>query len=195
MSDTHWRLFVSIAVPDRVRNEIGQVQKRMREAISADSVRWTRNDQIHLTLKFLGNVPAAKVEELTTALTQATNGFSCFELRAKGLGFFPPKRIPRVVWIGIESDQDLLLKLQAGVARATELFTNEREERSFSGHLTLGRVKKISRAEAQRLCDFGEKLADRCLGQWPVSSIALMRSELEPSGARHSCVGSFPLSH
>src|SRR5689334_21654843 len=120
LSVEQWRLFVSISVPDAIRNNIDQVQKRMQQTIEPGSVRWTRNEQIHLTMKFLGKLPAEKVPELTAALTQATKGFSCFELRSKGLGFFPAKRPPRVIWVGIDGDQEVLLKLQAAVAHACD---------------------------------------------------------------------------
>ncbi len=193
LSEAHWRLFVSIAVPGPVRNEIEQVQMRMQQALKSESVRWTRSDQIHLTLRFLGNVPVEKIQDLTAALAQATSTFSAFDLRATGLGFFPPKRFPRVIWIGIESERDQLLRLQNAVARACEPFTAECEERSFSGHLTFGRVKRIGRSEAERLLAFRDSLGDRCFGSWQVSSVELMRSELEQAGARHTPAASFAL--
>lgn len=192
MSESHWRLFVSISVPDAIKHEIERLQFEMRRIVAPDCVRWT-GDQLHLTLRFLGNVATNKVEDLTFALRQATKACSSFGLRARRVGFFPPKRFPRVIWIGIESEHDELLKLQFETARASEPFTDEREDRTFSGHLTLGRVKRIGRAEAEQLWTFAEKLGDRCFGDWKVESVELMRSELDQAGARHTRLAQFPL--
>src|SRR5690242_20159682 len=113
LSEAQWRLFVSIAVPDGIQKEIEHIQKQLKTAIKCDSVHWTRKNQIHLTLTFLGNVSSEQVQPLKTALAQATEGFSAFKLRAKGLGFFPPKRVPRVIWVGLDGNYDDLLGLQA----------------------------------------------------------------------------------
>jgi 2'-5' RNA ligase len=193
LSEAYWRLFVSIAVPDSVKSEIEHLQHDMRKVVDADAVRWTPREQVHLTLRFLGNVAFEQVAALKAGLAAATAEFARCRLRAEGVGFFPEKGFPRVIWIGIESDEDRLVELQAAVARAGARFTREPDERTFTGHLTIGRVKRNNRLESERLSAFQGKAGVGCFGEWQVESVELMRSELALIGAKHTEVTRFSL--
>src|ERR1035441_3521640 len=109
-SDERLRLFVAIAIPEQVRNEIIAVQKELKTLALGD-VRWTNEEQFHLTLKFLGNVPASSVEAVKESLAQACAVTAPFHLRAEGIGFFPNEWQPRVVWVGFEDDKNELTVL------------------------------------------------------------------------------------
>ena len=110
-SNERLRLFVAIAIPERIRNEMIAVQRELKPLALGD-VRWTNAEQLHLTLKFLGNVPASSVEAVKQSLAEACAGAAPFPLRAEGIGFFPNERQPRVVWVGFEDGENALAVLQ-----------------------------------------------------------------------------------
>src|SRR2546423_15665143 len=93
-----FRLFVAINIPEPVKTEIEKAQAELRAALPERCIRWTRREQFHLTLKFLGNVEARGVPELTQAIALACRGFAALSLRAERIGFFPHMRSPRVIW-------------------------------------------------------------------------------------------------
>ena len=105
ISNERLRLFVAIAIPEAVRNEMIAVQRELKPLALGD-VRWTNAEQLHLTLKFLGNVPTGSLEAVKQSLAEACAGVRPFRLRAKGIGFFPNERQPRVIWAGFEDDEN-----------------------------------------------------------------------------------------
>ena len=172
---------------------MAEAQAAMRRVLPGPSVRWARREQFHLTLRFLGDVEAARVDALGEALRNACRDFGTLQLRAQGVGFFPNERYPRVVWGGVRDQAEQLPRLQQVVEAATEAFTTEKKEERFTGHLTLARIKGIRREEAAALAQVAAGMADRLFGQWTGYRVELMRSELMPQGARHTCLGSFAL--
>ncbi len=95
------RLFVAIPMPDTVRNAISGVQQELQRLVSHDAIRWTKPGQFHLTLRFLGDVPGARVAALQEAVNAVCAGKPALSLRAQGVGFFPNARSPRVIWAGV----------------------------------------------------------------------------------------------
>src|ERR1039458_2056675 len=90
-----FRLFIAVTIPEEVKAKIAEAQSELRRALPERSVRWTKREQFHLTLRFLGNVDAPRVEALEEALRAACRGFSALWLSARGIGFFPDLRFPR----------------------------------------------------------------------------------------------------
>ena len=187
------RLFVALPVPEAVKAEMQFAQEELRRALRAGGASWTRPEQFHLTLKFLGDVDAARVGELTGALRAVCAGFGPMKLRAEGMGFFPDARIPRVLWAGIRDTANRLPELQQAVERATAGHASRRGEKKFCGHVTLGRIKNIRRSEAEALVKLAGQMAARVFGDWEAGAVELMRSELQPAGARHTCLASLRL--
>ena len=187
------RLFVAVTVPEAVKAKMAEAQAALRRVLPDRNVRWARGEQFHLTLRFLGDVEAARVEALGESLRGACRGFGALQLRAQGVGFFPNERYPRVVWVGVRDQAEQLPRLQQVVEAATDAFTTEKKEERFTGHLTLARIKGIRREEAEALAQVAAGMADRLFGQWTGYRVELMRSELLPQGARHTCLGSFAL--
>ena len=103
-----FRLFVAVAIPEVVKAKMEAAQAELRRAVSEHSVRWTRREQFHLTLKFLGDVDAARVEALGEAIRAACRGFGPLHLRAERVGYFPDLRYPRVVWTGVQDQAERL---------------------------------------------------------------------------------------
>ena len=189
-----FRLFVAVTVPEGVKAKMVEAQAELRRVLPQRSVRWARREQFHLTLRFLGDVEAARLEALGEAIRAACRGFGALHLRAERVGFFPDLRYPRVAWVGVQDQAEQLPRLQQTVEAATEGFTTEEKEERFTGHITLARIKGIKRPEAEALGKAGAGMAGRLFGQWTAYQIGLMRSELLPQGARHSTIASIALA-
>ena len=170
-------------------------QAELRRALPGPGVRWTRREQFHLTLMFLGDVDVARVQPLEEAIRAACRGFSALPLRAERVGFFPDLRYPRVVWAGVQDQAGQLLRLQQAVDAVTRDFTTEQKEERFSGHITLARIKAIKRPEAEALRQAAAGMAERLFGQWTAGEVELMRSVLSPQGAGHTSLAATALTH
>lgn len=189
-----FRLFIAVTLPEEVKAKIEAAQAELRQALPGPGVRWTRREQFHLTLKFLGDMDAARVEALKEAIRAACQGFNALHLRAERVGFFPDLRSPRVVWVGVQDRTDQLPRLQQAVEGATQYFTAEREEQRFTGHVTFARIKSISRPEAEAVGRAAAGMAERSFGQWTECKVELMGSVLSPQGARHSSLAAIGLA-
>ncbi len=181
-----WRLFVAFSLPEPVKVELLQAQTVLRQALPERGVRWTTPDQFHLTLKFLGNVEAARVNALGQALAGVARSFGALSLRAEGIGFFPGARSPRVIWAGVRDAREDLPRLQQAVEAAVGEFTAEKPEPRFSGHVTLGRVKQLGRREVERLVELSAPFSAKPFGEWVAQELELVRSQLTPAGPKYS---------
>jgi len=189
-----FRLFIAVTIPGEIKAKIEAAQAELRRVLPERAARWTRREQFHLTLRFLGDVDASRVEALGEAVRAACWGFGALHLRAERVGFFPDLRYPRVVWVGVQDQAERLPLLQEAVARATREYTTEEKEKQFTGHVTLARIKGIKRPEAEALGKAAAGMAERLFGQWTACQVELMRSELLPQGARHSTLASIALA-
>ena len=145
-------------------------------------VRWLDHESLHITLKFLGEVPETEVTRITTALDQSVRGYASFDVDISGFGAFPSLARPRVFWLGVQAPRELL-KLQAAVEQELEKLNFEPEARAWSPHITVGRTQndaRVNRADADRMRSVGEYNA-----RVRVSSVDLMRSHLSRTGARY----------
>ena len=174
------RAFIAIELPATVRQFLGREIQRLRAALPT-SMRWVRPDSVHLTLKFLGNVPQEQVPAIVDALRTACRYAQPIELSTGPIGCFPNPRRARVLWIGIEGELDALRALQEKVDDAMQALGFAREERSFVAHLTLARAKSGG-AEVEML---EELIAEgpRQGETFTAAGLNLMRSILTPQGA------------
>jgi len=191
--DTTLRLFVAIRLPDEVKKTLERLQLELRQGVPKAAIRWTPSDQLHLTLKFLGNVEAHKVEPLAEALRIVCRDVAAIELHAQTLGYFPGQNRPRVIWVGIGDERGELERLQNALCAASRPFTGGELDEVFRGHATLGRIKRISRPEIKILSRLGDGRTHTLFGKWTADAIELMRSELSSQGPRHTCVASISL--
>lgn len=188
------RAFIALPIPEAVKDQVERVQVELRRVLPAKPVRWTKRDQFHLTLRFLGNVPADRLTELTDALRKVTAGFPVLKLRAERIGCFPHPRFPRVVWVWVHDDEEQLPVLQRGIESEVEKFAESKADKEFTGHVTLARINGIKRPEAEALAKQMHAMTERCFGEWTANEVKLMRSELFQSGALHTVLAAFPLS-
>lgn len=186
-----FRLFVAVAVPPQVQDVIEQAQMALRRVLPEDLVRWTKHEQFHLTLRFLGNVDARRVPELESMLREACRPFNPMTLQATGIGFFPEKRFPRVLWVGLQEPTEQLSKLFYAVQNATRSFASEPVEDDFHPHITLARIKRIQKREAEQLKQAAAGFSRVLFGEWSAEEVHLMRSRLLPAGAQHVPVAKF----
>jgi len=183
------RAFICISVAPALLDELEKVQRRLK----LDGVRWTKRDQIHLTLKFLGDIPASVVADLEQAIRRACQGGKPLRLTLQGMGCFPTPQRPSVVWLGVGGDVDALAALQLAIEKKTGGLSEHSEKREFHPHLTIGRVKNVPFRELQRL---GERVLGAevgMLGEWTAAEVHLMKSELLPEGAKHTALASVRL--
>ncbi len=188
-----YRLFISLSVPEEVKSRILAAQRELQRVFPGEAARWTKADQFHLTLRFLGAVAAERTALLVQSLEQACHGFGALHLRGVGIGAFPKLRFPRVLWAGVADREDRLPALCMAVQKATNEFTTEEPEDKFSGHITVARIKSIRPREAAALAAAAEKMQQTVFGEWTCSELGLMRSQLSPAGARHTVMAAITL--
>lgn len=158
----------------------------------ATGVSWVAPANLHLTLKFLGDVEEARTETITTALAGAAARAAAFEMVVRGLGAFPSATRPRVIWAGVATDPGSLPSLARAVEEVLAAGGFPAEARPFSGHVTLGRVRMPRRDPA-----LGEVLTGaegEVFGAFRVERISLMRSDLSPGGSRYTELAGLPLA-
>jgi 2'-5' RNA ligase len=187
------RLFIAIALPEAVKRAIEKAQDELRAALPSGSIRWTRREQFHLTMRFLGGVEVQQIDRLNEAMRRACAGAGDLQLRAARIGIFPGTRRPRVVWTGVDDHGGGLTALQRSIEAATAPFTDEPPQETFTGHITLARCRDINRTEASKLSTLVDRMADRSFGAWTAASVDVMRSVTAPTGARYTTVAQIAL--
>ena len=188
------RLFVAIELPDGTKRELTRTIERLRDAIGGDALRWVRPEGIHITLKFLGAVEPERVEAIHTALRIAVRDIAAFTLRPDGIGSFGGRRSLRVVWVGVGGDTEALSNTAAAVERALAPLGFPTEQRAFSAHLTLARVRDEAPAsERERIHAATSSFRPPAFEAFHVKHVSLMRSTLGRGGAVYDAIGAFAL--
>lgn len=184
------RLFIAIHLPDGLKEQLVKVQDALRHT-GAD-VKWVARDHFHVTLKFLGETPDWQVRDIVQAMGRCCTGFSSFKLNLSGLGTFPPRGKPRVVWAGLGGEKDILLALQGSLEQELHKLGFPLEGRPYSPHLTLGRPRQFG--EMDPLVREIEKQKQTLRGEWQVTAIHLIQSTLTPQGPIYTTLATVPLS-
>jgi len=187
------RAFIAVEIPPEIHQAIEKQTASIRAALDKSLVRWVPTGNIHLTLKFLGDVSPANLEMLAQMLNVEVSKHQTFEMDFGGLGAFPNPRRPRVIWIGIQAPAGLEA-LQHCVEAATSTLGYPAKKRPFSPHLTVGRVKqKVGSAGMQKIRVALEETQIGSLGSAWVSAVRLFKSDLKPTGAVYTQLFSAPL--
>jgi 2'-5' RNA ligase len=179
------RVFVAMDIPEDVRSSLAALTAKLRPACR--NARWVRIEGLHVTLKFIGEVPSEKVDAIKTALA-ALPLCDPIPLNFRGLGFFPNDRRPRVLWTGIEAGTDLAA-LAAAVEAALDPLGIPHDERTFAPHLTLARF------EAPRVLNAMQEAVKKSsgikFGSATVKEFHLYQSVLKPGGAEYTRLATF----
>ncbi len=188
------RAFVAIELPDNVKRGLGSVIDVLRQR-SRTPAKWVSANGIHLTLKFLGEIPAPRVEEVKRALTTACLGTPPMHLEIDALGGFPDTAQPRVVWAGLSGDIEVLSRLATRVDVTLAELGYARESRPFVPHLTIARVRP--EASRQARSELGAAVLAAALPEglrFDTGAVSLMRSQLRPQGALYTRLSQTPLN-
>ena len=186
------RAFIALEIPPKIQHAIHQAASKLRGETES-LVRWVQPENVHLTLKFLGDISPASVDTLTQMLRAEAESCPPFDIHITGLASFPSPKRPRVIYIGIQAPAGLEA-LHHGIESATRRLGYESKERDFSPHLTIGRVKQnISAVEGQKIRQALEATKIDSLGTARVDSVHLYKSDLKPTGAVYTRLFSAPL--
>lgn len=169
------RLFVAIDLPEEHNRRLAGIGPDSE----LDGVRWYPADQLHLTLKFIGEEPPGRLDEITEQLTDLP--VDPFTMTVQGLGYFPPNRHPRVIWAGLDENRRLQ-NLQQNVENMLESIGIEPEKRDFTPHITLGKNKSVNKTRVEQLIEEHKHLL---IEDITVDRFTLYASELHPDGAEH----------
>ena len=172
------RSFLAIELPEAIRRKIEEVQRDLK--LSHADVRWVNPENIHLTLKFFGNIDESRIDPIVKSLEGPIQTTSPFSVSIRGMGSFPHFKNPRVIWMGLKEGKEVLVALQKGVDGELKKIGFELEERDFNPHLTLGRTKSSQGRE--ELIGRMEKYREEEFGNFRVERVILFESDLKPSG-------------
>ncbi|MDH3505189.1 MAG: RNA 2',3'-cyclic phosphodiesterase [Nitrospirota bacterium] len=188
---TSLRVFLAVELSTDLRQKVAELQQQLRATLP--TVNWVRPGAIHLTLKFLGYVDPAIVEQLLTAMEPIRKSQAPITLEIQGLGVFPNIRRPRILWIGCAGDSHSLLNLVSQIEGALEPLGFPPEEKPYHPHLTLARIKHDNSKVGGVLTHSGLLAQPRNLGALPIDRITLFRSDLSPKGAEYTSLWTVPL--
>jgi RNA 2',3'-cyclic 3'-phosphodiesterase len=175
------RTFLCIEIPDTIKARIGDLQRALKQIEAR--VSWVKPENIHLTLKFLGAVPASRIPSVCEAVSRAASHNSTFEVEVSGTGCFPSVRNPRVLWVGLTNLPNELRQLHKNLEDELAGRGFPRDSKRFAPHLTIGRIRSPEGAPivARELIEVGFESALA-----PATRVIVMRSDLRPTGSLYT---------
>jgi 2'-5' RNA ligase len=182
------RCFIAIELPEEIKKTIDVCIKRLKQT-GAD-VKWVSAKNLHLTLKFMGATPEGLLTEINKKLSSIAKLHDRFTSRIFGAGVFPNVKYSRVIWLGVH-DSEEIIKLQHDIDKSMEGLGFKRDEKQFTPHLTIGRVKSMRNKDA--LIKELAALKEADFGKIEVINITMMKSELKPGGAEHFKLSEIPV--
>lgn len=188
------RAFIALELSEDIFQRLDRISSELKQRMPHNAVRWVPARNIHLTLKFLGDVSTANLEALQKMIQGECENTPGFDLSIGGLGAFPSMHRPRVVWIGVTAPA-ILASLVRNIELATSRLGYPTEERPFSPHLTLGRVSKnLAASDLQHVGQVLSGYNIGFLGTVHIPAVHLFKSDLSPGGARYTKLFSAPLN-
>jgi len=178
-----WRVFCAVELPDAVRARLEDHVLRLRKEVPDAAASWSRVENIHLTLKFFGNVEVKRIEKISAAGERVVKQFSAFQIGVGGTGVFPKPSRPQVLWIGVSDPSGQLSELQAKFENECALEGFEKENRAYRPHLTIARLRQPERA----LSDAHLKMQFET-SQLDLTELVIFRSELSPKGSKYTAL-------
>lgn len=175
------RAFIAIELPQKIKESLEQLQNKLK--IAAADLKWVRPENIHLTLKFLGEIDAQKQEEITKIIEAIADKTNPFSLSIRSLGAFSRMNFPRVIWVGLDKGAQEAEKICLALEEKISKLGIPKEERPFSAHITLGRVK--SNLNREKLVQLLDNLRDYFKAgntEFRVERITFFKSTLTPKG-------------
>jgi 2'-5' RNA ligase len=183
--DESWRLFIAIELPSTLRKRVQDHIDHLRQAVPEARASWTHEENLHLTLKFLGDTPLTMVEVLVQAAERAATHVSPFQLVIGDCGAFPTRGQPRVLWIGIKDPTNNLNQLYRALEDDCTKAGFAREKRPFHPHLTIARIRQPN--GARRVAELHKDIGFEPVAV-DVRDLCLIRSELRSEGSRYTVI-------
>ena len=191
--DGPMRVFVALSISQAAKLTLKTALGDLA-ALVPSGVRWADPEGLHLTLKFLGDVEPALVNDIAEIIRQSAKTVLPFQVQLSGLGMFPNARRPRVLWAGLQGDLEPLQELQAKLEDGMAALGFSRERRPFSPHLILGRIREqLPDAIRRHIAEAISAVTMPASELWLVESAYLVRSHLAPEGATYSALTGAPL--
>jgi 2'-5' RNA ligase len=185
LGDETWRVFCAVAVPHNLHGRLTTHINRVRDAVPDARASWSRADNIHLTLKFLGEISLPRVAKLSEASSRSVGGLAPFKIVFEQTGVFPPHGPSRVLWIGVKDLEGKLGELHERLEDAAARLGFQKEPRPFHPHLTLARLRKPQHA---RTLASAHKAMEFEPAEIDVSELLVIRSELSSEGSKYTVV-------
>jgi 2'-5' RNA ligase len=180
---THLRTFIAIDLPKSIQDSIEKEVARLQKLLSSEIIRWTPLQNIHITLKFLGDTPTMHIDFLKQMLTRLCDSHSAFDLQLSTLGSFPNAKLPRILWLGLHAPTGLA-SLQRDIENESARLGYEKEARAFSPHLTIGRVhQNIHPNDLQKIASILSTFQLGKIGSARVDSVHHYQSDLHTDGS------------
>ncbi len=182
------RTFIAIEIPVTVK--LKELLKLLRVDLREEKIKWVNPEILHITLSFIGDTSEEQVNYISEQLEKITSGYSSIELHFKELGVFPNLRKPRVFWIGMERNE-LLENLQGKIEVMLRNYGIKRENKPFSPHLTIARIKWID--DIDRLKYWLKKYRDKTIQKTKIGEVINYESKLTANGPVYNSIKKFPL--
>ncbi len=186
------RVFLAVPIPDPLRDSIKEVQRQLKPHLPP--INWVRPESIHLTVKFLGYVIPALIEEIRSLISPLILRQPSFSVDVHGFGGFPDIRYPRILWTGITGKDETLKDFVERLDEALDYLGFPMEKKGYHPHLTLARIKRDHKSVGLALTQQGFLQKGDNLGCLPIHHITLFQSELSRSGAVYAPLWSVPLN-
>ncbi|MCF8069161.1 MAG: RNA 2',3'-cyclic phosphodiesterase [Desulfobacterales bacterium] len=183
------RTFIAIEISEQARTTVCGIQNDLKSR--GFKAKWIQPENIHLTLKFLGDISPEKVEDITAAMISAAETYLPVQLFVKGVGVFPNVKRPRIIWSGVTGDLDSLTGLQKSLDKKFETLGFASEKRPFKGHLTIARTKH--QLDSKKMVDAIEAFRGKSSEPFLADRIILFQSELNNTGAVYTPLKSVTL--
>jgi 2'-5' RNA ligase len=185
-----WRIFCAVELPDEVRARLQEHIVRLRKEVPDAAASWSRVENIHLTLKFFGNVEVDRIAKISAAATRTTEQFSTFEIEVGKTGVFPRPSRAQVLWIGVNDPSGNLSALQKTFETECAAAGFEKEDRAYRPHLTIARLRKPE--SARRLAETHLNMNFEPIAV-KLNDLIIFRSELSSKGSRYTALSHHPL--
>jgi 2'-5' RNA ligase len=187
------RSFIAVEIPAYIQVALAKSIIQLQRAFPQKTIRWVNGQNVHLTLKFLGNIPLTSLECLFNTLNAELVGYPSFEITVGTLGAFPATHRARIIWIGLDAPE-ALMDLYRSIERVSARLGFPPDHRPFSPHLTIGRVhQNISGLDLQRIHSVLEGSTVGTLGSFIVDAVQIIKSDLQPGGPVYTHLFTIPI--
>ncbi len=173
------RSFIAVELPNDIHDSLQELQNNLKD--SMPDVRWTKYGNIHLTLKFLGNVEPSKVDKISISIQNVANEFFPFTMSLARVGAFPNSRKPSIIWVGVEEGAEKIVEIANRIESSMEKLGFHREKRPFKPHLTIGRIRELKHPAVMAKSLENNEIGE--IGKFRVEKLSFIKSQLDPSGS------------